>query len=152
MLCGAGNNGGDGYVLARLARLAGLAVRLAAWPACRAPRSEADAAAAAVRCLRRGREQALVPAPLARADVIVDALLGTGLDRPPTGPVADAIAAINASGGRCWRWTCHRVWMPTPARRRARWCGPTPRSAFVARKQGLYTGAARDCCGAAAFR
>ena len=97
VLCGAGNNGGDGYVLARLAQLAGLHVRLAAVAG--APRAGSEAHAARQWFMACGGvEHGDSAAVLEGADVGVDALLGTGLDRPPGGVVADAIAAINACG------------------------------------------------------
>jgi hydroxyethylthiazole kinase-like uncharacterized protein yjeF len=97
-LCGAGNNGGDGYVAARLLRQAGADARVAAL----APRERlrGDALAA-----RESAERAGVPvedladpdALAARAgDVIVDALFGTGLARAPEGVYARAIARVAA--------------------------------------------------------
>lgn len=146
VLCGAGNNGGDGYVLARLARLAGMPVRLAAVAGLPRPGSEADTARQwFIAC--GGAEESVSVAMLAQADVVVDALLGTGLDRPPAGAVADAIAAINASGRPV-------LALDVPSGLNAD-TGHAPGAlvradatlSFVARKQGLYTGLARDCCG-----
>lgn len=97
VFCGSGNNGGDGYVLARLALEAGLAVSLYAL-------SEVSAArGAAARAAERWRNAGGAIAPWAGADldgceVIVDALLGTGFDRAPEGVWRDAITAIGASG------------------------------------------------------
>jgi NAD(P)H-hydrate epimerase len=97
VLCGAGNNGGDGYVLARLARAAGLTVRVAA--VTDPQRLEGDARRAhADFCAAGGQAQSFAAGELAGADVIVDALLGTGVDRPVAGLLRDCIAAINASG------------------------------------------------------
>lgn len=94
--CGPGNNGGDGYVLARLARAAGLEVQLLALG--RAP-SVGDAAAMRQRAEAAGAgARAFAPALLAGADVVVDALLGTGLARGLEGEWRSAIAAINACG------------------------------------------------------
>ena len=150
VLCGAGNNGGDGYVLARLARLAGWPVRLAAVAGLPRPGSEAETARQGF-IAGGGVEEAFAPAPLAQADVVVDALLGTGLDRPPAGAVADAIAAINASGRPV-------LALDVPSGLNAD-TGQAPGAvvradltvSFVARKQGLYTGLARDCCGQVLF-
>ena len=75
VLAGPGNNGGDGYVVARLLSEQGWAVRVEAL----SPPGTADAAAAAA--LWKGPV-----APLTyrggRADLVIDALFGAGLDRP----------------------------------------------------------------------
>ncbi len=95
VLCGPGNNGGDGYVLARYARAAGLAVTLAA-PA--GPPTSADAALAFDEWTDAGGT--LEPwneALLARPDVVIDALLGTGLTRPVAGVIGAVIEALNAA-------------------------------------------------------
>jgi NAD(P)H-hydrate epimerase len=95
--CGGGNNGGDGYVVARLAREAGLEVTVAALAdpsrlAGDAARAYADYVAS------RGATVAFGEATVEAADVIVDALLGTGLDREVQGGLREAIEAINAAG------------------------------------------------------
>jgi NAD(P)H-hydrate epimerase len=96
VVCGAGNNGADGYLVARDALAAGLAVNLVALGE---PKG-ADAAQARDAYLAVGGR----PGPLAgwanlpRADVVVDAIYGTGLNRAPEGEAHDAIEAINASG------------------------------------------------------
>lgn len=97
VLCGAGNNGGDGYVLARLARAAGLEVSVAAAPA--PARLAGDAARACADFESAGGHLApFDDAVLDACDVIVDALFGSGLDRPVTGTHAGWITAMNASG------------------------------------------------------
>lgn len=94
VVCGSGNNGGDGYVLARLAKDAGLDVQLYAvgHPSISPAREAAQAAHAAGLAT-----QALDAKTLARADVIVDALFGIGLKDAPRAGAAQAIAAINAA-------------------------------------------------------
>lgn len=97
VLCGAGNNAGDGYVLARLARDAGLEVRVFAIG--ESARLAGDAARAFADFASAGGEAAAFGAEsLAGVDVVVDALLGTGVDRPVTGAFRGAIEAVNASG------------------------------------------------------
>src|SRR6056297_1818981 len=78
--CGGGNNGGDGYVLARLAHHAGIAVQLITLK----PPDElsGDAARAAAEWIRADGAVS-EPGPALSGEVIVDAMLGTGLDRPP---------------------------------------------------------------------
>jgi NAD(P)H-hydrate epimerase len=150
VLCGAGNNGGDGYVLARLAQLAGLQVRLAAVAGAPRPGSEADSARQWFMACG-GVEHHDAAQALADAEVGVDALLGTGLDRPPEGAVARAIGALN-DGDR------PVLALDLPSGLDAD-TGHAPGAvvradatvSFVARKQGLYTGAARDCCGTLTF-
>src|SRR5580658_9393838 len=94
---GSGNNGGDGYVLARFAQAAGLsATVLALTPA---DRLQGDARNAHDDFKASGGQvQSFASDSLARADVIIDALLGTGLGSAVRAPFIDAIQAINASG------------------------------------------------------
>ena len=93
VLCGSGNNAGDGYVLARLARQAGLEVRVIALV--EPGRLKGDAAASAQKYLQTGSVETALA--LECADIIVDALLGSGLNRPVEGSFAEAIELINAA-------------------------------------------------------
>lgn len=95
VVCGPGNNGGDGYVLARHARAAGrtvMVVRLVA----HAPRTEAAQAMHAAFEADSGAVE-LFDGALPQADVVVDALFGIGLSRAPDGDSAALIEAVNAS-------------------------------------------------------
>jgi NAD(P)H-hydrate epimerase len=99
VLCGAGNNGGDGYVAARLLHGSGHPTDvLALVPAAGLSH---DAAAMRQRAATAGVAIADVAGPVALpavpGDVVVDALLGTGLTRPAEGRFAEAIAAIAAA-------------------------------------------------------
>ena len=93
VLCGGGNNAGDGYVLARLARQAGLGVRVIALV--KPDRLKGDAATTAQKYLQTGDAETALA--LEGADIIVDALLGSGLNRPVEGGFAKAIELINAA-------------------------------------------------------
>ncbi|HEY5719342.1 MAG TPA: NAD(P)H-hydrate dehydratase [Gammaproteobacteria bacterium] len=97
VVCGTGNNAGDGFVLARLARAHGLEVRLLQVGDGARLRGDAGTAAAAWRG-SGGRSEAFAADGLAGAEVLVDALFGTGLERPVEGAWAEAVAAINATG------------------------------------------------------
>jgi len=96
VVCGKGNNGGDGYVVARLLREAGRAVRVLTT----APidQLQGDARTNAERLPGDPPEPfstgALEPVALA-----VDAILGTGFSGTPRGPAAEAIDALGAWGG-----------------------------------------------------
>lgn len=97
VLCGAGNNAGDGYVMARLARQQGRDVRVCALvdPA----QLKGDAATAwQDYATAGGALQPFAPDVLADADLIVDALLGIGLKRSVSGDFRAAIEAMNAAG------------------------------------------------------
>ncbi|MEN2784848.1 NAD(P)H-hydrate dehydratase [Sphingomonas qilianensis] len=78
VVCGPGNNGGDGYVAARLLREAGLKVRVAALA-----EPKTDAAKAARAAWPGGVEPVADAQP---ASILVDALFGTGLARPLDAP------------------------------------------------------------------
>ncbi len=90
--CGPGNNGGDGYVLARHARQAGREVRVVQ---AKAPGSALAKRACAEFQAGNGRVDGF-ESTLPSADVVVDALLGIGLARAPEGTLAACIAAIDA--------------------------------------------------------
>ena len=97
VVCGPGNNGGDGYVLARLASAAGLAVQVAS-PG-DVSRLQGDAAGACARCIEAGGAvESFAAERLRESEVVVDALFGTGLERPLEGVWRQAVEAINASG------------------------------------------------------
>ena len=99
ILCGAGNNAGDGYVLAALARQRGLDVRVVAVVDPGALGGDAALAVAKAQEASVSIEDfaGLPDGALQHADLVVDALLGTGLGRDLKGPLARAVAAINAS-------------------------------------------------------
>src|SRR5690606_28340048 len=94
VLCGTGNNGGDGFIAAARLRAQGwpVTVRLVG----DAEKLEGDA--------HRAANHWVAPAPppaatdFGRADLIVDALLGSGLDRDIEGELAALVDAINAAG------------------------------------------------------
>jgi ADP-dependent NAD(P)H-hydrate dehydratase / NAD(P)H-hydrate epimerase len=98
VVAGPGNNGGDGFVAARLLAERGHAVRLLLVGA--RDRLKGDAALAAERFA--GAVEVAAPERLSigskPADAIVDALFGAGLDRPVEGLARDMIAAMNGAG------------------------------------------------------
>ena len=99
--CGRGNNGGDGFVIARHLENLGAEIKLLL--ACDPAAYRGDAAVNHAVAVRAGIAiEPLESAPLeawsaalAGSDWIVDALLGTGASGAPRGPVATAIRAIN---------------------------------------------------------
>ena len=91
VLAGPGNNGGDGYVAARLLEQAGWPVAVAALAP---PRAGTDAAQAAKAW--RGPMLPFAAASTARAGLVIDAIFGAGLSRPPASAVVDILAAVRA--------------------------------------------------------
>jgi hydroxyethylthiazole kinase-like uncharacterized protein yjeF len=92
VLCGPGNNGGDGYVAAGLLQQAGMPVRI--W-SLGEPKAGTDAAIAMAECPIRSQPLAdFVPA---RSAIVVDALFGAGLSKPLTGDAAEAIRRCEAA-------------------------------------------------------
>lgn len=93
VVCGTGNNGGDGFVAARHLCLAGAEVRCSL--AGEAARVRGDA----LTMLRLVDPDLLGPVDgVGAAQVVVDAVLGTGVSGPPRGEAAEAIALIRRAG------------------------------------------------------
>ncbi|HEY1612470.1 MAG TPA: NAD(P)H-hydrate epimerase, partial [Rhizomicrobium sp.] len=93
VLCGPGNNGGDGFVVARHLADEGHQVRVALL----GDRSRLRGDAAAMAAKWSGSVEALRPDCLGESPLVVDALFGTGLARPLTGEARDTVRALNAS-------------------------------------------------------
>jgi NAD(P)H-hydrate epimerase len=105
VLCGPGNNGGDGLVAARLLSARGRSIRV--WTLSDPESYRGDAAENAARARSVGltlerveasRGAAPLSRAIAQADVVVDALFGTGLARPLSGLAARIVSAVNRSG------------------------------------------------------
>jgi len=142
---GPGNNGGDGLVLARLARESG---RTAVVVRLRDGESKAPTAREALAgWTAAGGEVAVFEGALPAVDLWVDALFGIGFARPPEGEVRELIESINAAGTDVFALdvpsgvdadTGH---VPGAAIRATRTL------TFLAGKCGLHTGAALDRVG-----
>jgi len=147
LVCGPGNNGGDGWVAARELARAGRDARVLTT---RDPDALSGIAAdAAAEAIRAGVGYLVSPAPLGEgrvdAEVVVDALLGTGASLPLREDVAAWCAAINASSA-----FVVSVDVPTGVDSDSGACAPDAVEAdctvtFTTPKRGLvlYPGAAR---------
>lgn len=99
VVCGSGNNAGDGYVIAHLLHERGADVRI--FPV--SDRFSEDGAFYFGRCLESGvrcepAPAVLSPSSLIGYDLVFDCLLGTGFRGEPRGEVAAAVRAVNDSG------------------------------------------------------
>jgi len=93
-LVGPGNNGGDGLVASRYLANAGAQVTVYVW---KRRAVEADLVQDAPLTILKHSEDlelAALHAALAQADIVVDALLGTGANRPITSPLADILDQV----------------------------------------------------------
>jgi NAD(P)H-hydrate epimerase len=145
VVCGPGNNGGDGYVLAAHAQAGGREVRVLHL-GMHAPRSELARRAAGDYASSGGRSDVYDGGAL-QADVVVDALFGIGLSRAPDSEVAALIEAINAQPSPVLALD---VPSGIDADRGAAYSPAVVADRtieFIARKIGLITGAALDHVG-----
>ncbi len=100
VLCGPGNNGGDGFVIARLLKKAGWPIRLGLLGDVQ--KLSGDAAVNAQKWTRDGGHiEPLSPDLVAWGTAAVDALFGAGLSRPLSGVPRDVVQAINDQGLPC---------------------------------------------------
>jgi NAD(P)H-hydrate epimerase len=158
ILCGHGNNGGDGYVIAALAKLAGMDVTVLQLGSIEKLRGDA------LLCQQRannlgvpmceilsGDALASQQGRLESSDIVVDALLGTGISGAPRGLYAQAIQAINLSPA-----VVLAVDTPSGLCVNTGWVEGEAVKAqltltFIACKQGLLTGVAADHTGSLLF-
>lgn len=143
--CGGGNNGGDGYVVGRLALQAGWQVQLFALSD--VAKLQGDAHQAYEDYLAAGGAVSTFDGSLPETDITLDAMFGTGLDREVGGIYADVIALLNESSqpviavdipsglngdtGQVWGIAVEANMTVT----------------FIGQKAGLYTGKGKDYCG-----
>jgi len=144
IFCGGGNNGGDGYVVAELARRAGLDVQLVAHRP--VEKLTGSAARAANDWLAAGGAVEK-PDSAPNGDVVVDALLGTGLEGPVREDCANSIQRINQA-----RRPVMAIDVPSGLNSDTGMVmGACVRAnatiSFIGRKRGLYTGQAGSYCG-----
>ncbi|WP_411727387.1 NAD(P)H-hydrate dehydratase [Methyloglobulus sp.] len=146
VFCGSGNNAGDGYIIAGLAQVIGLKVTVYALSD---PENLKDNALIAYQDYINANGT-ITPFQVDQAiyaDVVIDALLGTGLNKSVTGIYAQAIHNIN----KC---RSHVIAVDVPSGLNADTgsvmaCAvkATCTVTFIGLKQGLYTGLAADYCG-----
>lgn len=150
ILCGPGNNGGDGYVVARLAAAKGISVR--ACSLANPQNLKGDAATACREWHDAGGETLLWPlSDSGTCDLVFDALLGTGIERQVQGVYRQAIDFINAFDGPV-------VAIDIPSGLNAdsgvvmgAAVGAQRSVSFVGRKRGMYTADGPDHCGQISF-
>jgi len=146
VLCGPGNNGGDGYVVARLARAAGLAVRVIAVSDPHALRGDA-ARAHADFTAAGGRAEPLDDGLAGACDLVVDAMLGTGVDRALGEPFAAAIRQVNRLGAPVLALDVPSGIDADTGEPHGCAVAATRTLAFLALKTGYYLGEAPDYVG-----
>jgi NAD(P)H-hydrate epimerase len=96
IICGPGNNGGDGFVAARILQRRGYEVRVALFGAADRKALKGDAGQMATRFT--GPVEAPDGRQMAHAKLVIDALFGAGLSRPVEGDAAYLIDEINDRG------------------------------------------------------
>jgi NAD(P)H-hydrate epimerase len=146
VFCGSGNNAGDGYIIAGLALDAGLQVCV--YAVADPEKLNGDALIAYQKySVAGGTVMAFQAGQAVKADVLVDALLGTGLDRPVAGLYAEAVQAINTHSSPV-------IAADIPSGLNAdtgNVMGCAVRAdctvTFIGLKQGLFTGQAAEYCG-----
>ncbi len=152
--CGSGNNGGDGFVVARHLDLRGIEARVLLW----SPREKLtgdalinfnilERSGVAIHCFTDASDVPQFEQHLTGASWIVDALLGTGAAGPPRPPLDSVIAAINRHAAPVLAvdvpsgLDCDTGEAPGAAIRAAHTCS------FVAMKPGFTTKRAKQYTG-----
>ncbi len=150
IFAGSGNNGGDGYIVARLAMEAELTVRVFALAPPEKLRGDARLAWQAFQSAG-GATDAFTINQSPENGLIIDGLLGTGLDREVSGRYADAIKIINKFNGPV-------LALDIPSGLHADTGFPLGNAVradrtvtFIGLKQGLFTGYGQEYCGNISF-
>lgn len=145
VLCGPGNNGGDGLLLAAQARAQGIHAEVVAltddW--------QGDAALAHAAFAERSGtlHRATNLTRLPPADVYVDAMFGSGLNRAIEGVATNLIKQVNASAVPVLALDLPSGLSADSGRVRGPAIRADATATFVAWKRGLFTAQAGDCCG-----
>jgi len=157
VLCGAGNNGGDGYLIAANALRDGMAVHCVAV----APTGKlsGDARKAWQKAVADGVEvreladigDAELGALFERSGLVVDAMLGTGASGAPRAPISGIIARTNASGLPVLAVDVPSGLNATTGAAKGEVVQAAMTVTFIARKLGLYTGQGPSVCGGVVF-
>lgn len=150
LMCGPGNNGGDGYVVARLAVEAGIEITVCSLV--NPKLLKGDAATAYADWQAAGGKVMQWPLPDGGSyDLALDALLGTGIDREVDGEFRQAIDYLN-------QLVCPTLAIDIPSGLNAdtgcvMGCAVEARNTvtFVGRKRGMYTADGPDYCGHICF-
>jgi ADP-dependent NAD(P)H-hydrate dehydratase / NAD(P)H-hydrate epimerase len=150
ILCGVGNNGGDGFVLAQI--LENVGIKAIVWQVGEAERIQGAALEARNACLDAGiKIQTFTEKDTVKADVVVDALLGTGLNTPVTGIWAAAVAAMNQGNAPVLALDIPSGLHADTGAVQGVAVRAHKTITFIALKQGLLTGAAADYVGHLTF-
>lgn len=150
VLCGAGNNGGDGYVVARLAGDAGIAVEVITLVD--PDTLHGDAATAYADFVAQGGVAAAWDGTLDdQSELVIDAILGSGLERNVSGDFAQAVAAINRHPGSVVALDIPTGIHGDSGRVMGSAVAADLTITFVGLKSGLFLGDAPDYCGALAY-
>ena len=146
VVCGGGNNGGDGLLVAWLAKNRGREVQVCLSKSPEALRG--DAARAYAFCLEAGVAFVDLPYTTLESDwIIVDALLGTGLNRDVQGEALRAIAWMNASAAPVVAVDVPSGLCSDTGRELGEAVKANVTATFIALKLGLFTGHGPDCVG-----
>ncbi len=150
VVCGAGNNGGDGFVVARCARRDGLEVRVHLVGDM--SKLDADAQGMLDQLAPLGiAAKPFVGGCLADAGVIVDALLGTGLARAVARQWAQAVDAINATAAPVLAVDIPSGLHADTGKILGRAVQADVTTTYIGLKRGLFTGFGPALCGGIVF-
>ncbi len=150
VVCGTGNNGGDGFVVARLAAEAGLDVRVLMLGD--SNHLQGDALAASQRLQSVDIDQVPFDCDLlSLCDVVVDAILGIGLQGPVEGGRSEAIEAINQTGIPVLALDIPSGLNADTGEVQGIAIKAAVTISFIGIKRGLYAGEAVDYCGEVIF-
>lgn len=149
VLCGAGNNAGDGYVIAKLAKQAGFEVAVISLIDPAALKN--DALLAYQDWLNIAENAKADLSLLDEADIVIDALLGTGLTREVSAEWAQWITAVNSSMKPVISVDIPSGLLADTGAIAGVAIKADITVSFIGLKQGLFTALAKDVCGEIVF-
>lgn len=149
VVCGTGNNGGDGFVLARYALQAGMEVQVLQLGD--AARITGDARSNLERFIDAGGRVEPFTEIVPAAEVIVDGIFGTGLEREVSGDWREAIEAINGHSAPVLALDVPSGLHSDTGQVLGVAVSANATISFIGLKQGLFVGAGPDRCGRICF-